>query len=167
MQLGKLLRCVSRMLYGAVLRNGSWCKGILLRTLCRLGMCVTLANILKQCPLFLPLQWGAGLMMMITENYRSNASCKGCISLSRGNSVVYTQPYSDTAIHAAITTASNSPAVLCVAYAQHGTPTAHTSRSYSLIRRQMTCWPFIEMAGSGSCAYATTTMTHQHCEVHR
>jgi hypothetical protein len=39
--------------------------GILLSILCRLGMCVILANILEQCSLFLPLQWGAGSMALM------------------------------------------------------------------------------------------------------
>jgi hypothetical protein len=30
-----------------------------------LGMCVILANILEQCSLFLPLQWGAGSMALM------------------------------------------------------------------------------------------------------
>jgi hypothetical protein len=33
--------------------------------MCRLGMCVILANILEQCSLFLPLLWGAGSMALM------------------------------------------------------------------------------------------------------
>jgi hypothetical protein len=37
----------------------------LLSILCKLGMCVIVANIMEQCSLFLPLQRGAGPMALM------------------------------------------------------------------------------------------------------
>jgi hypothetical protein len=39
--------------------------GVLLSILCKLGMCVIVANIMEQCSLFLPLQRGAGPMALM------------------------------------------------------------------------------------------------------
>jgi hypothetical protein len=39
--------------------------GVLLSILCKLGMCVIVANIMEQCSLFLPLQRGTGPMALM------------------------------------------------------------------------------------------------------
>jgi hypothetical protein len=36
-----------------------------LRILCKLGMCVIVANTMERCSLFLPLRWGAGPMALM------------------------------------------------------------------------------------------------------
>jgi hypothetical protein len=61
----QLACCVLCLIMFGVLLIVSLCQCILLGILCRLGMCVILANILEQCSLFLPLQWGAGSMALM------------------------------------------------------------------------------------------------------
>jgi hypothetical protein len=39
--------------------------GAFLRNLCKLGMCVIVANTMERCSLFLPLRWGAGPMALM------------------------------------------------------------------------------------------------------
>jgi hypothetical protein len=56
----KLLRFVSDNVWGLADR-----QFVSMHIARYLGMCVILANILEQCSLFLPLQWGAGSMALL------------------------------------------------------------------------------------------------------
>jgi hypothetical protein len=60
----KLLRFVSDDVWG----SKGVCRVIsrsILRILCKLGMCVIVANTMERCSLFLPLRWGAGPMALM------------------------------------------------------------------------------------------------------
>jgi hypothetical protein len=53
------------MIFGVVGGGAGGFLGVLLSILCKLGMCVIVANIMEQCSLFLPLQRGAGPMALM------------------------------------------------------------------------------------------------------
>jgi hypothetical protein len=53
------------MIFGVVGGGAGGFLVVLLSILCKLGMCVIVANIMEQCSLFLPLQRGAGPMALM------------------------------------------------------------------------------------------------------